>query len=368
MHCPDCGVEVVPDNAKFCFDCGHSLQAIPRSGGDSVGGDKITGTIEGAKGAILGEGNQQENRYGQTVNEAQLPRGKHYSFFWGMITFSIVTGSLLLILLFLSVFLNGDRQIPKGPLAPDGTPAIEGTSVYLGTPAPMSTWTPTPNSTATADEIEALWDNAILSVQVLNLPPIKEYDQVRLTATIDWPLDSSADIDYKWNFNDGSTVLSGGPSVGHTYSRQGEYVIRVTANISEITLPKTFDINVRVEPRLSTPEITATAEAWAEEINMVVLNDSDLMVGESVNFIVMARGSEIDVPTYKWDFGDGGTAEGASANHVYEKPGLYQVQVTASREISVSGSTIVKLFGRSSSITIKSLFPTPSGANTPAVN
>ena len=31
---------------------------------------------------------------------------------------------------------------------------------------------------------------------------------------------------------------------------------------------------------------------------------------------------------YRWDFGDGTTAEGAAASHVYDKPGTYEVSLT----------------------------------------
>ncbi|HUT33463.1 MAG TPA: PKD domain-containing protein [Planctomycetota bacterium] len=48
-----------------------------------------------------------------------------------------------------------------------------------------------------------------------------------------------------------------------------------------------------------------------------------VMAGQTVAFA--ERGSIGKIETYKWDFGDGATVEGARASHAFAKPGIYKV-------------------------------------------
>ncbi|RYD73173.1 MAG: PKD domain-containing protein [Sphingobacteriales bacterium] len=54
--------------------------------------------------------------------------------------------------------------------------------------------------------------------------------------------------------------------------------------------------------------------------------EKDAKVNEEVQF--SAACSE-DASTYKWNFGDGATAEGISVKHKYVTEGTYEVQLTA---------------------------------------
>jgi PKD repeat protein len=51
--------------------------------------------------------------------------------------------------------------------------------------------------------------------------------------------------------------------------------------------------------------------------------------GDTVSFDASAsRDLDGAISAYRWDFGDGATADGASASHVYDSPGAYAVSMT----------------------------------------
>lgn len=111
MHCPNCGVEIIPENAKFCYNCAENLQDIPRTSGDQIGKDKVghdqanVGSIEESRAAI-GEGASVTEH---TTVEAPLPPGRHVKLFWGCLSYSVVNAVavslFILTLLIIQYFL-----------------------------------------------------------------------------------------------------------------------------------------------------------------------------------------------------------------------------------------------------------------------
>ncbi len=53
--------------------------------------------------------------------------------------------------------------------------------------------------------------------------------------------------------------------------------------------------------------------------------DQTVNVGETVTFDAGASSDNVDIVSYQWDFGDGTTATGVTANHTYITPGSYTV-------------------------------------------
>ena len=173
MICPKCKTEN-SEQAKFCGECGLNLQGISRSDGDSVGGDKITAKVDGTTGAIVGEGNRQENRYGETVVEASLSPGEYheesYSFLWGLFTLkkerkyireAVISVSILLIGFTIGLFLVADLPSQIGTTSPRKTLTPRGTVILLNTPTPIPTWTPIPTRTPTPTQGCVLFENFI---------------------------------------------------------------------------------------------------------------------------------------------------------------------------------------------------------------
>lgn len=133
---------------------------------------------------------------------------------------------------------------------------------------------------------------------------------------VSFSADKSRDADdgisaYSWDFGDGTTAAGG--QVSHAYSRPGLYTVRLTAaddsgvgNASQFS-EQTVRINAPPVPVITMPEMVNTSQVAFDA----------------------SKSSDTDdkIVSYRWDFGDGGKAEGVSVNHVYPLPGTYTVQL-----------------------------------------
>jgi PKD repeat protein len=143
-------------------------------------------------------------------------------------------------------------------------------------------------------------------------------------------LDGSASKDtdgsvttFNWNFGDGQTAT--GVQVRHQFQKSGRYpvVLKVTddTNLANNSDTDTMFVTVNVAPKAV---ITAKTQAC---------------VGEQISFSG-ANSSDADgkIVAYRWDFGDGSSAEGAQVTHAYNKPGLYEVTLTVDDGTPTSNS------------------------------
>lgn len=124
--------------------------------------------------------------------------------------------------------------------------------------------------------------------------------------------DSDGEItSYQWDFGDGST----GEGVGATH---------------RYTAPGTYEVTLRISDN------AAVTNSVAEDRLTVVVNQSPsakpavkeprVAVGQEAEFDASASADADGALTaYRWDFGDGSTAEGAQVNYAYAKPGTYKV-------------------------------------------
>ncbi len=143
-------------------------------------------------------------------------------------------------------------------------------------------------------------------------------------------LDGSASKDadgsvttFQWNFGDGQTAS--GSQVRHQFQKSGRFpvVLKVTddTNLANNSASDTAWVTVNVAPRAS---ITAKTQACAgEQVSFSGTNSSD---------------ADGKIASYRWDFGDGNSAEGAQATHAYSKPGLYHVTLTVDDGTATSNS------------------------------
>jgi chitodextrinase len=114
---------------------------------------------------------------------------------------------------------------------------------------------------------------------------------------------------WKWAFGDGGAAE--GPSVSHVYADAGEYEVVLTFSDGQHTA------SIRQKVAIGSPVGIA-----------IVPLAGPVIAGEPVEWAVAATAGQ---PTeYRWDFGDGSAAQGATVRHRYEKPGIYKVTVTGS--------------------------------------
>ncbi len=138
--------------------------------------------------------------------------------------------------------------------------------------------------------------------------------------------DSDGDVlTYTWDFGDGQTAV--GKKASHKYTRGGVY--KVQLEVSDNT--KT-DCSIVSETILVDVNSSPAADISAEDI---------ACVGESMKFNgAKSTDPDDDRLSYTWDFGDGTTASGANAKHVYAKGGLYKTTlfVDDGKDSDCSGS------------------------------
>jgi PKD repeat protein len=128
--------------------------------------------------------------------------------------------------------------------------------------------------------------------------------------------DKSRDADgrisaYIWNFGDGTTAQ--GEQVSHAYKEPGLYTVRLTTKDdsgvgnADQSCEETVRVNAPPMPVITMPE---------------VVNNREVVFDAS-------RSSDADdkIIVYRWDLGDGSTADGVNVRHVYPLPGTYTVQL-----------------------------------------
>ena len=141
--------------------------------------------------------------------------------------------------------------------------------------------------------------------------------EIVFTATAYHP---AAPVTYTWNFADGTTLVTNGTTVAHTYASTGTYSVSVTASDGTEIVSYTFpDIAIR---------------NFDCDFEMLTTN---AMVGAAAYFRV-ANLAAAGVTTFIWDFGDGSIVETTDleVSHAYAAAGKYTVSVTAYGGVSGS--------------------------------
>lgn len=149
-----------------------------------------------------------------------------------------------------------------------------------------------------------------------NADPVAAFsvDCTALVCSFDGSASSDPDGDvasYAWTFGDGTSGT--GRTTTHTYAMAGTYdvTLTVTDNDGAKSSKKTA---VTVALALNQPpvaEFTHTCDNRACDFDGSGSSDPDGTIA-----------------SYEWDFGDGGTASTATANHTYAADGSYQVTLT----------------------------------------
>jgi len=156
----------------------------------------------------------------------------------------------------------------------------------------------------------------------LNSPPVAmlaAVDAACAGTKINFDASGSKDPDndtlkYTWDFGDG-TVVEDGAKVSHLYKQGGSYMVKVTVDDRKGTPCSTAIATTPV--KLNTPPV-----ADAGPNTVCCMGETSVFDGSKSN------DADGDRLTYRWDFGDGETADTAKATHVYKKGGVYRVSLT----------------------------------------
>lgn len=130
---------------------------------------------------------------------------------------------------------------------------------------------------------------------------------------------------YGWDFGDGAT--GAGAVVQHTYPAAGSYAAVLTVTDSD-GLSDTALRTIQVQPEMLPPEASFTADPATGEAPLTISFDA------SASF-----DPDGAIAVHLWDFGDGDSATGVTAGHVFAQPGSYRVRLTVVDDDGLEDST-----------------------------
>lgn len=119
-------------------------------------------------------------------------------------------------------------------------------------------------------------------------------------------------ITYSWDFGDGQTLADGGPKVCHSYDKGGSYTVKVTVDDG-------WGLPCSTDTKSTTVTINGRPTAVIGPCDACCVGKEILWDGSG------STDPDGDALKYSWDFGDGTTADGAKATHVYTAAGEYKV-------------------------------------------
>jgi PKD repeat protein len=154
-------------------------------------------------------------------------------------------------------------------------------------------------------------------------------DAVSVGQFVNFDSSASTDFDgdrlnYAWDFGDGTS--GSGNLAKHSYSKGGLYKVMLVVDDGRKTgcssVVESNYIKVNTPPMANTgPNLVCCVN---DEVEFDGSKSSD------------ADGDKL---TYKWDFGDGETAEGIKVKHAYKKLGVYKVNLTVIDDSEVEGNS-----------------------------
>lgn len=136
---------------------------------------------------------------------------------------------------------------------------------------------------------------------------------------------------YAWDFGDGTTAS--GATANHTYTTPGTYTAKLVVTDADgdtDTATVSVKVNAPAVPELKARIKTTPANAKG---------DAPL----AVSFDASTSTIEAGAAGYAWDFGDGATATGVSADHTYTTPGTYTATLTVTDTTGATDSASVSV-------------------------
>lgn len=133
-------------------------------------------------------------------------------------------------------------------------------------------------------------------------------------------------VSYVWTFTDGTPKSLSGETVTYNFTDPGTY--QVTLKVTD------------AEGRSSTDTLLITVKDVTPPV-AAAGTDRTVKVNTEVSFDATGSGDNVGIVSFEWDFGDGTTRTGATAQHRYAKPGAYAVTLTVRDAVGNSATEIV---------------------------
>lgn len=129
-------------------------------------------------------------------------------------------------------------------------------------------------------------------------------------------------VSYNWDFGDGK--IAAGKVANHIYTKSGSYTITLTVKDdkgAEAKAKKKIAVTV-VSNQVPQAKFTYTTATLTVNVDASSSSDSDGTIA-----------------SYSWDFGDGKTATGKTANHTYTAAGSYTIKLTVKDDKGAANSS-----------------------------
>lgn len=160
--------------------------------------------------------------------------------------------------------------------------------------------------------------------ELANKPPTAAFTHTESDLVVALDASASKDPDgtiasYEWNFGDGSTGT--GVAAQHTYGAAGSYTVTLTVTDDKGAIATKSQSVPVVANQAPTASFTHTANLRTVSVDGSASSDP-----------------EHAAISYAWNFGDGGTATSATADHTYATDGAYEVTLTVTDAKGAQGT------------------------------
>lgn len=142
----------------------------------------------------------------------------------------------------------------------------------------------------------------------------------------------SAIASYHWDFDDGTTTDTNGPTTTHTFANTGTYDVTLVAKDASNATSTPYHRDITVQGGDCPPQDV-----------YFTYSPTSLPSGSPIAFTGHAVDPDGTVSSYTWSWGDGTsdtispTSAGSTTNHTFANPGLYTVQVIARDNLGLAG-------------------------------
>ena len=170
-----------------------------------------------------------------------------------------------------------------------------------------------------------------VSVGVENLLPVADAGDDRVVHhNVEATFDAGRSFDpdgrialYEWDFGDGEEAE--GLVVTHTFDELGTYEVRLT-----VTDARGAQDSDTLQVRVNAPPFAHAG------------SNREVTMGQEAMFSAAASTDEDgEIVGYRWDFGDGETAEGDSVRHTWERPGSYFVRLVVTDDDGATDDALI---------------------------
>ena len=153
-------------------------------------------------------------------------------------------------------------------------------------------------------------------------------------------------VSYAWDFGDGTTGT--GVTANHTYATVGAFTAQLIVT-DDSTTSDTFTVDIAVNALNVAPTASFTATPNAGAPPLAVAFDANASTDPDGTIV-----------SYAWDFGDGTTGTGVTANHTYATVGAFTAQLIVTDDSSASDTFTVDI-----AVNALNVAPTASFTATP---